>query len=75
MTAPLTDDERRLLELIERHTTEHNGQLFIDASRLAIDMGYDPDVAVPRIMDILGKLCRERGLGYSIMEAGGLKPS
>lgn len=75
MTAPLTDGERRLLNLIERHTTEHNGQLFIDVSRLAVDMGYDPVEGVPRLLETIGKLCRERGLGYSIMEAGGLKPS
>lgn len=75
MTKPLTAEERRLLDLIERHTTEHNGQLFIDVARLAVDLGHDPETAVPQILETIGKLCRERGLGYSIMESGGLKPS
>jgi hypothetical protein len=75
VTLPLTREEQRLLEAIERHTMEGNGQLVIDLPGLAQDIGVDPVEGVPYLLDLIGKICRERGIGYTVMEGGGLKPS
>lgn len=75
MTVPLTPEEQRLLVAIEKHIIEHNEQMYLNVGALAVDLGLDPVEAVPRLLEMIGKLCRERGLGYSIMEGGGLKPS